>query len=253
MKHGYFDRFSDGDTLAHRLDPRAKIILVATYVVSVVSTPPPHLLAFVVFAGLISWACAISRVPLSHIWLRALGVLPFAFFASFLMPFLKEGETISIFNGSINLSVTGLWIFAGVMMKSFLGASATIWLISTTPFNSLLRGVRMMGAPIILVDLLALIYRYIFVLVSEAMHLKRAAAARGYRPRWLAQAILIGRLIGRLFVRSYERAERIYDAMVLRGFTGQLPISKPLSFHLRDAATLILLFPTFVLVRIYLK
>ena len=110
-----------------------------------------------------------------------------------------------------------------------------------------------MGAPVIVVDLLALTYRYVFVLVGEAMRLRRAAAARGYRPRWLGQAVLIGRLVGRLFVRSYERAERVYDAMTLRGFTGQMPASGPLRFRASDAIALVVLTSAFVAVRMWLR
>jgi cobalt/nickel transport system permease protein len=227
--------------------------LVIAFVIAVVSTPPPHLLAFVVYGGLISWACALARVPLHSVLLRAMAVLPFSVLAALWVPLFKEGETVALFDGRVHLSVAGLWIFAGVVMKSFLGASALIWLISTTPFNRLLLGFRKMGAPVIVVDLLALMYRYLFVLLEEASRLRRAAASRGYRPRWLGQALLIGRLIGCLFVHSYERAERVYAAMVLRGFTGRLPVSEPLRFRVADAAILLVLVPAFAAIRMFLR
>ena len=253
MEHGFFDRYSGLDSPAHRLDPRAKVILVMVFVVSVVSTPPSHLLAFVVYAGLISWACALGRIPISYVLLRAVGVLPFSILAALWLPFSQQGQTLALLDGRIHLSVAGLWLFAGVVMKSFLGAGTAMWLISTTPFSSLLRGLRKMGAPVLVVDMLALTYRYLFVLVGEALRLRRAAAARGYRPRWLGQALLIGRLVGRLFVRSYERAERIYGAMILRGFTGRMPASRPLHFQARDAVAIAVLIPIFVAVRLFLR
>jgi len=253
MEHGFLDRYCGIDSPVHRLDPRAKVILVASFAVTVVSTPPPHLLAFVVYGGLVSWACALARIPLRYVLLRAAAVLPFSILAALWVPFLRGGHTVALLDGRVHLSVAGLWVFAGVAMKSFLGASAAIWLISTTPFSSLLSGLRKMGAPALVVDLLALTYRYLFVLVGEALRLRRAAAVRGYRPRWLGQALLIGRLIGRLFVRSYERAERVYAAMVLRGFTGRMPASKPLRFQTIDAAVLVVLIPTLVAVRAFLR
>jgi len=253
LEHGFPDRYSGLNTPAHRLDPRTKVVLIAALVVVVVSTPPQHLLAFVVYAGLIAWACALARVPISYVLVRAVGVLPFSVVAAMWLPFSQEGETLALLGGRIHLSVAGLWLFAGVAMKSFLGASAVIWLISTTPFSSLLCGLRKMGAPVIVVDLLALTYRYLFVLVGEAMRLRRAARARGYRPRWLGQALLIGRLIGQLFLRSYERAERVYGAMVQRGFNGRMPHSKSLHFQVLDGAVLIVLIPTFIAVRHFLK
>ena len=253
MKHGFLDRYSGLNTPVHRLDPRAKLVLALAFTVTVVSTPPPHILAFVVYAGLVSWAAALARIPFGYLLLRAAVVLPFSVLAALWLPFLKGGETLAIFGGRLHLSVAGLWLFAGVVMKSFLGASAAVMLVSTTPFSSLLSGLRKLGAPVILVDLLALTYRYLFVLAGEAIRLRRAAAARGYRPRWLGQALLIGRLVGRLFVRSYERAERVYGAMVQRGYNGRMPASKPLSFQTIDATALLILIPTLVVVRILLR
>jgi len=253
VEHGFLDRYSGMDSPVHRLDPRAKIALVAAFAVIVVSTPPPRPMAFVVYAGLLAWGCALARVPVGYVLVRALGVLPFSVLVAVWMPFMADGPTVAVFGGRLHLSVPGLWVFAGVVMKSFLGAASSIWLVSTTPFASLLAALRKMGAPAIVVDLLALTYRYLFVLVGEAMRLRRAAAARGYRPHWLGQAWLIGRLIGRLFMRSYERAERVYAAMVLRGFTGRMPAAAPLRFRAADAATLVVLIPALVAVRIYLR
>jgi cobalt/nickel transport system permease protein len=251
--HGFIDRHSGGASPVHRLDPRAKLLLAAAFVVTVVSTPPPHLPAFAAYAGLVAWACALARVPLHSLLFRALGVLPFSVWAALWMPFLGQGETVSLLGGSVELSVDGLWIFAGVAMKSLLGAATMIWLVATTPFPRLLLGFRKLGAPSIVVDLLALMHRYLFVLIGEAVRLRRAAAARGYRPRWIGQALLIGRLVGRLFVRAFERAERVYAAMVLRGFTGRMPASSPLRFRPVDAVTLCVCVPALVAVRVFLR
>ena len=126
-------------------------------------------------------------------------------------------------------------------------------MISTTRFGCLLAGLRKLKVPVIFVDMLALTYRYLFVLVEEVQRLRRAAAARGYRPRWLGQAVLVGRLIGQLFVRSYERAERVYGAMVQRGFNGQMPASRPLEFRAVDAAVLGASISMVIGIRIFLK
>ncbi len=253
MEHGFLDRYSALESPAHRLDPRAKTLLVLTFIIVAVSTPPNRLLAFVVYAGLLSWACALAHLPLSYLALRACAVLPFSVLAAVWLPFVGEGEQVALLGGRLHLSVPGLWLFAGVVMKSLLGAGATLWLISTTPFSSLLSGLRKLGAPVLVVDLLALTYRYIFVLVGEALRLRRGAASRGYRPRWLGQAILIGRLIGRLFLRSYEHSERIYGAMILRGFTGRMPASQPLHFRHRDLLALLILLPALIAARVFLR
>ena len=253
MEYRLHTHYSSGHTAVHQLDPRTKIILALTYTVVVVSTPPHHLLAFVFYAGLLSRAMAAARIPLLHIVRRAAAVLPFSVLAALWMPFLRGGPTLGLLGGAIELSISGLWLFAGVVMKSVLGASAAILLASVTPFGDLLSGLRKMGVPAVMVDMLALTYRYLFVLFEEAMRLRRAAAARGYRPRWLGQTLLIGRLIGQLFIRSYERAERVYGAMVQRGYGGQMPLAHALHFQRSDAAVLGLIVPVLVAVRAFLQ
>ena len=238
MNYRLHTHFSAGDSPVHRLDPRTKIIVTLCYTILVVSTAPHHLLVFVIYAGLLSWCVAAARIPLSHILWRATAVLPFSVLAACWLPFVQEGPTVQLGGGLMELSVTGLWLFAGVAMKSFLGASAAILLASVTPFDLLLSGLRKLHMPAILIDMLTLTYRYLFVLYEEAVRLRRAAAARGYRPQWLGQALLIGRLIGQLFMRSYERAERVYGAMVLRGYRGEMPISHTLRFSPLDVVVL---------------
>lgn len=249
MKYRLHTHYSAGHSPVHHLDPRTKIVLTLLYVILVVSTPPRELLAFVIYGGLLSWAVALSQVPLRHILWRASAVLPFSVLAACWLPFFGPAPYVSFWGGAIELSDPGLWKFAGVAMKSFLGASAAIFMTTVTPFSALLAGLRRLGMPSILVDMLSLTYRYLFVLFEEAMRLRRAATARGYRPTWLRQALLIGRLIGQLFIRSYERAERVYGAMVLRGYQGQLPLTHALRFTKTDTLALLLLIPLLVAVR----
>lgn len=247
------DTYTGLNSPVHRLDPRTKTVLTLAYVVVVVSTPPTHLLAFVVYTGLLTWIAALARVPLLYVGLRAAAVLPFSLLAAVWLPLIHQGPTVSLAGGWLHLSVPGLWLLLGVVMKSCLGASAAILLGTTTPFPALLHGLRKLGVPAVLVDMLGLTYRYLFVLIEQAIKLRRAAAARGYRPRWLGQALLIGRLIGLLFVRSYERAERVYQAMVLRGYQGQMPVPQPLRLAKRDLVATLLFLPLLLVVRGYVR
>jgi cobalt/nickel transport system permease protein len=241
------------DTPVHRLDPRTKLVLALAFAVFVVSTPPTRLSAFVGYAGLLSWAIAWAGIPVSYVVSRAAAVLPFSVLAAVWLPFLHESPAVECWGGAVRLSVSGLWLFAGVVMKSFLGTGAAILLAVTTPFNALVAGLRKLGVPVILVDTLTLTYRYLFVLIEEARRLRRAAAARGYRPRWLGQSLLIGRLIGQLFMRSYERAERVYGAMVQRGYRGHMPMSREFAFGTPDVAALLVVLPALAAVRTWLR
>jgi cobalt/nickel transport system permease protein len=220
--------------------------------VTVVSTPVTHLVAFTAYAGLLSWIVALSRVPLRRILKGILTILPFSVLTAIWLPLLHGGPQIHPFGSRLALSVSGLWLLAGVLMKSGLGVVALVILSATTPYDLLLAGLRGLGLPVLLVDLLGLTWRYIFVLVDEALRLRRAAAARGYRPHWLVQIGIIGRLVGGLFVRSYERAERIYQAMLLRGYDGRLPAAHRLRFGVADAIALLAFLPTLAAIRFLL-
>ena len=253
MQRHFLEKYSQLESPVHRLDSRVKIILALVFVVTVVSTPVNHILSLLVYAGVLSWIVALAGIPGGYILKRAALVLPFSVFAAMWIPLFVPGEKILFFNGHVELSVPGLWLFAGVVTKSFLGACSTILLVSATPFDRLINGIRKLKAPAILVDLFALTYRYLFVMVEEALRIRRAAAVRGYKPKWLGQAVLIGRMIGKLFVRSFQRSERVYAAMVLRGFSGRMPTAKASSFRWTDMAVLLVLAFSFIVVRIFVR
>lgn len=241
------------DSPVHRLDPRTKLVLTLAFVGCAVSTPPTRLAAFVGYTGLLLCAIGWARVPVRYVLVRTAAVLPFSLLAAAWLPFLHVGPALELWDGGVRLSVSGLWLLAGVMMKSLLGTAAAILLAVTTPLPALAAGLRKLGAPVIFVDTLTLIYRYLFVLVEEAGRLRRAAAARGYRPRWLGQALLIGRLVGQLFLRSYERAERVYGAMLQRGYRGSMPVSRPLALRTADMIAAFVVLPVLVAVRTWLR
>ena len=226
MSHHFIDRFSQQDSFVHRLDARVKILLVLVFLLVQVSTPPPHLHAFAVYAGILLWATALARIPAGPVLRRAALVLPFSAFVALGLPFLHGGETVAVFG--LHLSRSGLWLLFGATVKAMLAVTAVILLMATTPFGRLLNALRHLGVPLFFIDILAMTQRYLSLLMGEATRLRRAAIARGYAPKWLPQSVIIGRLAGNLFLRSYERAERVYGAMRLRGYRGLLP-STPLA------------------------
>jgi cobalt/nickel transport system permease protein len=240
------------DSVLQRLDPRAQITAALALVVTIVSTPPTHLVAFTAYAGLLSWLAALGRVPFRRILKSVLAILPFSVLTAVWLPLLKGGPLVHPFGSRLALSVSGLWLLAGVLMKSGLGVVTLTILSATTPYDLLLAGLRGLGLPALFVDLLGLTWRYLFVLVDAALRLRRAGAARGYRPRWLPQSLIIGRMVGRLFLRSYERAERIHQAMLLRGYNGRLPVSRSLRFSAGDALVLVVFLPALAAIRFLL-
>ncbi|HIC88016.1 MAG TPA: cobalt ECF transporter T component CbiQ, partial [Anaerolineae bacterium] len=134
----------------------------------------------------------------------------------------------------LTISDTGLARFVTVMLKSWLSVLAALLLTASTPFPEMLTGLRGIGVPRVLVAIIAFMFRYAFILADEALRLMRAREARSARPSarihidgkvggslgWRAR--VTGGMVGNLFVRSFERSERIYNAMLSRGYAGDL-------------------------------
>lgn len=251
MSHAFLDHFSRLDSPAHRLDARIKLLCALIFLLSAVATPPQHLLALIIHGGLLLWIAALARLPLARIGQRLALVLPFPLGAALGLPWLHGGESINWLG--LSLSVPGLWLLFGATVKSLLGAAALLILMATTPMPALFAGLRQLGLPGVLVDMLALTHRYLYLLIEEAHRLRRAASARGYAPRWLPQAVIIGRLAGTLFVRSYERAERVHGAMRLRGYAGELPGTLPGRPGVTSALVLVLVVGVLSGVRLWVR
>ena len=121
----------------------------------------------------------------------------------------------------------------------FFGAKALsilylIWLTSTTKLANLLSGLEQLRMPRMMIMILSFMYRYLFILVDEVMRMKQARDSRSFGGGRLWQIRTIGSMVGTLFIRSYERGERVYAAMVARGFDGQIRTLNRLSFEPAD-------------------
>lgn len=218
-----------------RLDARAKLAICLGFVLITVSTPPENLR---VLAGLGALALAMAlaaRVRPGDLARRLLHLAPFVLVVA-AAPLLRHG--------------TGLDQAIGIMAKAGLGCCALVMLAATTPVGELLAALVALRCPRLVVLLLGLTARYLHVLAEEAGRLRRAAAARGFSPRHLGQARIIGDLIGALFLRSHARAERVHAAMLARGFTGDLVLAPPAPWRGADAACVALILATALLWRL---
>ncbi|HEY3323488.1 MAG TPA: cobalt ECF transporter T component CbiQ [Planctomycetota bacterium] len=204
----------------HRLCPRIKLLATACLLVLVVSTPAAYPGVLAGCALLLALIALCARVPLGLLVRRAAVVLPFAAMTALFIPFLPnnpDGASYSIGFG-LMISHAGLLLLWDVLVKSVLGALAVTLLVATTPFPKLLGGLEALWLPRPLVLITAFTYRYVSVLADEFARMKRARHCRCYEGRWLWHAGSIGRMAGTLFLRSYERGERVYLAMLARGY-----------------------------------
>jgi len=204
----------------HRMAPQTKLVAALGMVASIAVTPREAIWAFAVYAVLIGSIAALSRIGPGFLAARLLAVAPFVLFA-FLIPFIATGETVEI--GFVEVSVPGLWGAWNILIKAVLGASVSIVLTATTEVAEIIRGLGVLRAPALFTSIAVFMIRYLELITDELGRMRTAMTARGYDPRWIAQARPIATSAGALFVRSYERGERIHAAMLARGFTGEMP------------------------------
>ncbi len=205
----------------HAAPPEAKVAAALLFVVAVAVTPPRAMWAFGVHAALLASALVVAKVPLRFFLVRLAGTLPFILFA-FLIPFVGSGERIDL--GWVTVSRDGLWAAWGIIAKATLGAGATIVLVATTEIPAILQGLRALRVPAVFVSIAGFMIRYLELIAGEMARMRQAMVARGHDPRWLWQVKPIASAAGALFIRSYERGERVHMAMAARGYAGEMPV-----------------------------
>ncbi len=239
MRHSFLDRYRQGASLVHRLNPRLKLLATLAFVLVVTTTPPGNWLAFTLLAALAIGAVLVAEVPLVDGLKRSAVALPFAGMVAISLPFTQVGEVLwswRPFGFTLTITDAGLVLFATVVLKAWLSVMVSGLLVATTPFPDLLKAMRSLHVPAVLTATISFMYRYLFVLVDEAMRLQTARASRSVGPgrtlRWRAR--VLGGMIGSLFIRSYERSERIYAAMLSRGFAGEVRTLTHHAWQARD-------------------
>ena len=226
MKHAFLDHHSYVESPIHHLDARAKIIVFFTFILIGVSSPPTSFFLFSLLATALIGIALLARLPLGHLLKKILVVLPFLLMVTISVPFMKKDGVGGGYNlglGGLSISQSGLWILWNVVIKSCLGVFSIILLSSTTSFPQLIRGMEKLGSPRIFTMLTSFMYRYSFILIDEMHRMKRAKDSRSFGGRWLWQTKVIGHMVGTLFLRSFHRGERVYLAMLSRGYHGTIP------------------------------
>jgi cobalt/nickel transport system permease protein len=202
MRHDFLDRYSRIDSPIHRLAAPLKLLAALCIITSVVAMNFSSTWFFVIIAGLLLMLSAVTLIPWKFVFGRLILLEPFALGIAVMALFQENGT----------------FIFLSILMKSTLCLFTVILLSNTTPFSDLLATLKHYGVPTLLVTILALMYRYLFVLIDEAERLTRARNSRTFARTRLKKWTALASLVGQLFVRSTERAERIYAAMSARGW-----------------------------------
>jgi cobalt/nickel transport system permease protein len=237
VKHSFIDRYSERDSIIHRLDPRTKLVTTLFFILAVVLTPLNRWQAFALYFFLVAALLLLSKVPALYVLKRSLVIMPFVLLIAIFIPFFKEGEVAGSYNvwlWQISVTYSGIQVFWNILAKAWLSILSLILLTSTTKFSNLLKGLEKLRLPWVMTMILSFMYRYLFVLVDEVMRMRQARDSRNFGGGRLWQIRTIGNMIGTLFIRSYERGERVYAAMMARGFDGQTRTLESLNFRQLD-------------------
>ncbi|WP_433531755.1 cobalt ECF transporter T component CbiQ [Micromonospora sp. CA-263727] len=212
--------YRESGSPVHRLPPEVKIAAMVAFTIAVVATPREAIWAFGAYALLVAAVAALARVDARWLLVRSTIELPFVLFAVAL-PFLGAGERVEVLG--LGLSVDGLYGGWNIVAKGTLGVWASLLLAATTTTRDLIVGLDRLRCPQILTQIATFMLRYLDVLVGEARRMRIARVSRGDDPRFLWQLRGFAAGIGALFLRAYERGERVYLAMLSRGYTGRMP------------------------------
>jgi cobalt/nickel transport system permease protein len=240
---GFLDQLSYKNTLVHRLDPRAKLIVTLLFLFTVISFSKYEIAALLPFFLYPVLLMTIGEIPFMFIIKKVILVSPFAVFIGIFNPLLDSGQ-VFISNG---LTISAGWLsFFSILIKFTLTVSTALLLVATTSFPGVCHALRQLGLPSLFVSQLLFLYRYIFVLMEETMRIVRARNMRSYGKSGNGINIFV-RLVGIIFIRTVERAERVYYAMLSRGFQGDMPTIKRFRFTTNDLG-----FAVFVIVFLFI-
>jgi cobalt/nickel transport system permease protein len=203
----------------HALAPECKLVATIAFVFAVVATHREAFWAFALFAAMLVVIAWIAHIPLSLFGRRLAIELPFVAFAV-LLPIIGTSPHTEVLG--MSLSVPGLWGAWNILIKGTLGVAATGLLVATTDVRDLLQALDRLHVPRPFTAITGFMIRYGEVITGELRQMRVARISRGHDPRWIWQARAVAATAGTLFIRSYERGERVYLAMASRGYGGEV-------------------------------
>jgi cobalt/nickel transport system permease protein len=252
----FLDPYRPRSSLVHQLDPRIKLTLTIAFILTNALVPSGAWPVYILLYALLLSMEILSELGVGYILRRSALALPFVLAALPIM-FSMPGPSLTSFtlgHWTLSISQPGLERVISVALKSWISVQAAIILAASTTFPELLVALRALHVPRLLVGVFGLMWRYLFVLVDEALRLIRARAARsgeseqkgsrkGVSVAWRAR--VTGGMAGSLFLRGLERSDRIYMAMLSRGYDGEvrtLPLPELKTTHVVLLAVCLLIF-----------
>ena len=212
--------YRHGTSVVHRLPPQAKLLGAFLFVIAVVATPQEAFWAFGCYLVVLLGLFAVAGLSPKFVATRLLIEIPFVIVAV-LLPFLSGGEQVVVLG--VSMSKAGLWAMWNIVAKATLGLLTSVLLAGTTQVTEILTGLDALRVPKVVTSIMGFMVRYLDVVLGEFTRMRVAMQARAFAPTWIGHAKPYAFTAGTMFVRSYERGERVYLAMASRGYTGAMP------------------------------
>jgi len=229
---------ADGGSLMHRWDVRCKIVTILVYSFMVAALQ--HIVSALVAIVLSCLVLIVSRASLSRVTMRLLAIVGFVSMFLVVMPFTvpaRDGDIVIVINQMtwLGFNIRGLLLAATIAAKAVAITLLMEPLLSTAPLPVTLQGLSRLGVPEMIGQMVLLSYRYLHVFRHEARRMSAGMQVRGFRKRTdIATLRAVANFLGMLFVRSFERTERVFDAMRARGYKGKMPEQLELRLHAVD-------------------
>ena len=218
-QHGHLLHYH-GHSWLHRAPAHLKVLALLAFMIGVVATPREWFAAYGIYLALLLALVVSSRVPPTYLLKRMVVETPFVLFA-LLLPFVATGPKVDVLG--LSLSESGLVGGFALLAKGTLGVIASLTLAATTEPQALLRGLERLRLPSMLVQIMGFMIRYVEVVLDELRRMRIARESRGFSARNPRHWPVLARSFGALFIRSFERGERVHLAMLARGYTGRMP------------------------------
>jgi cobalt/nickel transport system permease protein len=213
----YLEELSSKKTIIHELNSIVKLIVTIIYLIAVISFGKYEITGLIPYVFYPVIIFILSEVPFIEIFKRLLAILPFVIGIGIFNP-LFDTHTYVVIAG---IHISGGWIsFTALIIKCSLTVLAGLLLIATTGIENIAAALRKLLIPKIFVTQLLLTYRYISVLLEEAARILKAYHLRAPMEKGISFKVM-GSLLGQMLLRAFDRASRVYNAMVLRGFNGE--------------------------------
>lgn len=228
----------EGTSFLYRWDVRCKIVTILVYSFAIASLG--HLAPALAAIGISLIVLVIARVSFAKVLLRLLAITGFVGMFLVVMPLsvpTHSGDTVLVFYGMdwLTFNMRGLLLAATIAAKAVAITLLMEPLLSTAPLPVTLHGLSRLGAPEMVSQMILLSYRYVHVFCNEARRMSSGMQVRGFRKRTDLETLrAVANFLGMLFVRSFERTERVFDAMRARGYRGQFPEPAELCLQTKD-------------------